>query len=287
MFAVFQLLTVFGQIVQQSMPQFIIQRDLYEVRERPSKAYSWIVFMLSQIIVEIPWNALMGVFMYVCWYYPVGLYRNAEPTDAVHECGALMFLYLVVFMIFSGTFSTMVIAPFQNAEAGGNVANLLYTMMLIFCGVISSKEQLPAFWRWMLTVSPFRYIVSGMLSTGVANTVIHCADNEIVVMQPYESQTCQQYLGAYASSKGGTILNGGATSDCQFCPFSKTNDYIATLNSHYSDRWTFFGVIWVYVAFNIAAALFFYWLARVPKNKFKKGEDAQKPNSGKKTSEKV
>lgn len=40
MFAVFQLLTVFGQIVQQSMPQFIIQRDLYEVRERPAKAYS-------------------------------------------------------------------------------------------------------------------------------------------------------------------------------------------------------------------------------------------------------
>jgi hypothetical protein len=28
--------------------------------------------------------------MYVCWYYPIGLYRNAEPTDAVAERGALM-----------------------------------------------------------------------------------------------------------------------------------------------------------------------------------------------------
>ncbi|KAJ4150562.1 hypothetical protein LMH87_011307 [Akanthomyces muscarius] len=284
MFAVFQLLTVFGQIVQQSMPQFIIQRDLYEVRERPAKAYSWVVFMLSQILVEIPWNALMGVFMYFCWYYPVGMYRNAEPTDAVHERGALMFLYLVVFMIFSGTFSTMVISPFETAEAGGNVSNLFYTMMLIFCGVISTKEQLPAFWRWMLTVSPFRYMVSGLLSTGVANTVVVCADNEILVMQPYENQTCQQYLGAYASDMGGSILNGGATSDCQFCPYSTTNGYLANLNSYYSDRWTYFGVIWIYVAFNIAAALFFYWLARVPKNKFKKGEESQKPV--KKSSEK-
>lgn len=54
MFAIFSLLTVFGQMVQQSMPQFVIQRSLYEARERPSKVYSWKVFMLSQIIVELP-----------------------------------------------------------------------------------------------------------------------------------------------------------------------------------------------------------------------------------------
>jgi ATP-binding cassette subfamily G (WHITE) protein 2 (PDR) len=27
----------------------------------------------------------MAVLMFFCWYYPIGLYRNAEPTDVVHE----------------------------------------------------------------------------------------------------------------------------------------------------------------------------------------------------------
>lgn len=75
MFAIFNLLSIFGQLVQQQMPHFVTQRSLYEVRERPSKTYSWKVFMLSQIIVEIPWNSLMSLFMWICIYYPVGFYK--------------------------------------------------------------------------------------------------------------------------------------------------------------------------------------------------------------------
>lgn len=65
------ILTIFGNLTQQSkrnreaqparsgliahpitvMPNFCLQRDLYEARERPSKTYSWRVFMLSSIIV--------------------------------------------------------------------------------------------------------------------------------------------------------------------------------------------------------------------------------------------
>jgi len=48
------------------MPHFVTQRDLYEVRERPSKTYSWKVFILSNIIVEIPWNTLMAIIMFFC-----------------------------------------------------------------------------------------------------------------------------------------------------------------------------------------------------------------------------
>ena len=155
MFAIFQLLTVFGQIVQQSMPQFIIQRSLYEARERPSKVYSWKVFMLSQIIVELPWNSLMAVLMYFCWYYPVGLYRNAIPTDAVAERGGLMFLFLLMFLLFTGTFSTFIVAGFETAEAGGNLANLMFTLCLIFCGVLARSDTLPKFWIFMCTFFSF------------------------------------------------------------------------------------------------------------------------------------
>lgn len=136
MFSIFMLMTIFGNLVQQIMPNFIIQRSIFEVRERPSKMYSWKVFMASNIIVELPWNFLVAVLMFFCWYYPVGLYANAQPTDAVHERGALMFLFMLVFLWFTSTFTNMVIAGVETAETGGNIANLLFALLLLFCGYV-------------------------------------------------------------------------------------------------------------------------------------------------------
>jgi ATP-binding cassette subfamily G (WHITE) protein 2 (PDR) len=116
------------------MPHFVMQRALYEVRERPSKAYSWKAFMLSNIIAELPWNSFMAVLIFFCWYYPIGLYRNAEPTDSVHERGVLMFLLLWTFLLFTSTFAHMAIAGIETAETGGNIANLMFSLTLVFNG---------------------------------------------------------------------------------------------------------------------------------------------------------
>ncbi|PHH73755.1 hypothetical protein CDD82_5296 [Ophiocordyceps australis] len=276
MFAIFQLFTVFGQLVQQSMPQFVVQRSLYEARERPSKVYSWKVFMLSQIIVELPWNGLMAVIMYFCWYYPIGLYRNAEPTGATTERGALMFLFILTFLLFTGTFSTFVISGFETAEAGGNMANLMFTLCLIFCGVLVPADQLPGFWIFMLRVSPFTYLVNGMLSTGVANTDVVCAQNEFLHVRPLSGQTCGEYLDSYIDVYGGRLLDANSTQVCQYCPIADTNTYLSGISSYYSQRWRNFGIMWAFIVFNIGASLVIYWLARVPK----KGKKQRKEKQG-------
>jgi ABC-type multidrug transport system permease subunit len=141
LFSVFLLFTIFGQMVQQMMPHFVTQRDLYEVRERPSKTYSWKVFMISNIIVELPWNSLMAVLIFFTWYYPVGFYKNAG--DEVHSRGLLMFLLVWAFLLFTSTFTHMVISFNETAENGGNVANVMFSLCLIFCGVLSSKDDMP------------------------------------------------------------------------------------------------------------------------------------------------
>ncbi|KAH7265415.1 ABC-2 type transporter-domain-containing protein [Fusarium redolens] len=270
MFAIFNLLTIFGQLVQQSMPQFVIQRSLYEVRERPSKVYSWKIFMLAQIIVELPWNSLMAVIMFFGWYYPVGLYNNASDAGQTTERGALMFLLLLAFLIFTATFSTMIIAGFETAEGGANVANLLFMLCLIFCGVLAPKGTLPGFWKFMYYVSPFTYLVGGMLATGVANTEVTCASNELVPITPPNGSTCIEYMGDYIKAVGGYFVDPEATSNCEFCTVQYTNTYLAGVNIDYADRWRNFGLLWVYIIFNMGAALFIYWLARMPKKSFKK-----------------
>ncbi|KAH8649041.1 ABC-2 type transporter-domain-containing protein [Xylariales sp. PMI_506] len=275
MFAIFQLLTVFGQMVQQTMPHFVIQRDLYEVRERPSKAYSWKVFMLSQIIVELPWNTLMALLMFVCWYYPVGLEANTIAAGQTAERGALMFLLLWVFMLFTSTFTDMVISAFETAEAGGNMANLLFMLCLIFCGVLANPDTLPRFWIFMYRLSPFTYLISAMLSVAVANTEVQCASNEFVTFQPADGKTCGEYMAAYIALEGGYLEDKNATSDCSFCTISDTNVFLAGVQSEYGDRWRNFGILFAYIIFNIFAALFLYWLTRVPK-KAKKTEEPKK-----------
>ncbi|MCJ1308910.1 hypothetical protein MMC25_002565 [Agyrium rufum] len=265
LFSIFMLMTIFGQLVQQIMPHFVTQRSLYEARERPSKAYSWKAFMLANIIVELPWNTLMAIIIFVCWYYPIGLYRNAEPFGQVHERGALMFLLIWTFLLFTSTFTDMVIAGIEDAETGGNIANLMFTLCLIFCGVLVGPSLLPGFWIFMYRISPFTYLISAMLSTGVANTNVVCADIEYLHFDPANGQMCGDYMAAYINATGGYLQNPSATSQCSFCAVGDTNVFLAQVSSYYDERWRNFGIMWAFIIFNVFAALFIYWLARVPK----------------------
>lgn len=134
MFSLFMLLVVFAFLVYQTMPNFIIQREQYEARERASQAYSWYVFMLSNITVELPWNTLVAVIIFFTFYYLVGMHQNATSTDTTVERGGLMFLLTWTFMMFESTFAHMVVAGAPTAEIGATLALLLFTFCLIFCG---------------------------------------------------------------------------------------------------------------------------------------------------------
>lgn len=136
MFAIFMLLVIFAFLAYQTMPNFILQRDLYEARECPSKIYSWLAFMLANIIVEIPWNSLVAVIIYLPFYYLIGMDKNAEVTDSVTERSWLMILLIWSFMVHCATFTSMVVASAATAEVGAIIALLLYCMCLIFCGYV-------------------------------------------------------------------------------------------------------------------------------------------------------
>ncbi|RCK59194.1 hypothetical protein Cantr_07336 [Candida viswanathii] len=52
-------------------------KDLYEARERPSKTFSWFAFIAAQVTAEIPYQIVAAAISFFCWYYPVGMYKNA------------------------------------------------------------------------------------------------------------------------------------------------------------------------------------------------------------------
>ncbi|EUC42194.1 hypothetical protein COCMIDRAFT_104159 [Bipolaris oryzae ATCC 44560] len=264
MFSIFTLFFLFGQFIQQIMPHFVAQRALYEARERPSKTYSWKAFILSNIIVELPWNTLMSVLLFLCWYYPIGLSHNAEATDSTALRGAQMWLFVWTFLMFGSTFAHFMIAASDTAENAGNTGNLLFTLCVIFCGILATPEQMPRFWIFMYRVSPFTYLVGGMLAVGVADSSVTCAANEYLRFDPVNG-TCGEYMAQYQAMAGGYVQNPSATANCAFCPMGDTNVFLKTVHADYSLVWRNFGLMWVYIVFNVFAACGLYYWARVPK----------------------
>ncbi|KAJ5702941.1 hypothetical protein N7488_010489 [Penicillium malachiteum] len=265
MFGLFMLLTTFNLLAQQIMPQFVTQRALYEARERPAKTYSWAAFMLANILVEIPWSLLCSVLLFVTWYYPIGLYRNAEFTDTVHEKGALVWLFILTFVMFSSTFAHLAISAIETAETAGNIANLCFSLTISFCGVLAGPKAFPHFWIFMYRLSPFHYLISGLLSASVGGGHVVCSKQEFLHFDPPSNITCGDYLTGYIHVAGGYVEVPSATSDCSFCPISETDKFLTGMSTSRDDEWMNFGLMWIYIVFNIFGAVFLYWAFRVPK----------------------
>ncbi|KAI6765534.1 hypothetical protein HG530_006604 [Fusarium avenaceum] len=266
MLLIFIFLIIFGQIIEQAMPMFVSQRTLYEARERPAKAYSWVAFLFGTIIVELAWNSLMAVFSFLFWYFPLGLYHNAEHTDSVQSRGITVFLNIWAFFMFSSTFGSMIIAGIDTAEVAGGVVNLFFIMMFAFAGVLAAPSQLPGFWIFMYRVNPFTYIVEALVATCLADAPVHCQDNELVQFEAPSGLTCGEYVKDFISSAGGYLVDSN-TSSCSFCSVSESNVFLETTGLGFDHRWRNFGLVWAYCVFNICAAAGLYWLMRVPKSR--------------------
>ena len=75
---------------------------------------------------------------------------------------------------------------------------------------------------------------------------------------------CSEYMASYISSAGGHILDHEAIVNCRFCKINDTDVFLSQISSNYEDKGLYFGIMWVFIVFNIPAALGLYWLVRMP-----------------------
>ncbi|KAK2812215.1 GTPase-activating protein [Emmonsiellopsis sp. PD_5] len=264
LFAIFMLTTIFTSLVQQIMPHFVTQRSLFEVRERPCRAYSWKAFLLANIIVEIPYQILLGVIVWASLYFPVfGRHQSSERQG-------IWLIYCVQFFIFASTFAHMVIAGLPDAETAGNVATTLFSMVLIFNGVMQTPRALPGFWVFMWRVSPLTYTVGGLAATGLSGREVRCAENEFAIFDPPPGTNCGEYLAKYIEAGApGRLYNPDATAGCHYCPMRNADQFLSSSEIYWSQRWRNFGLGWAYIGFNVFAAVMLYYMVRVRSSKGK------------------
>ncbi|KAJ5717004.1 hypothetical protein N7488_002650 [Penicillium malachiteum] len=256
-FSAFMLCSIFSTLVQSIMPKFVVQRSLYEVRERPSKAYSWAAFLIANVIVEIPYQILAGVIAWACYYFAI------YGADQAAQRQGLMLLFVVQFYIFTSTFAALVISALPDAETGGTIATLMFIMTLTFNGVMQAPSALPGFWIFMYRASPLTYLIAGVTATGLHGRAIRCATAELSVFNPPSGMSCGEYLNPYLTVSGGELYNPTATSSCEYCQLSNADQYLAASNIYYSERWRNYGLGWVYIGFNICGTVLMYYMFRV------------------------
>ncbi|RCK65837.1 Multidrug resistance protein CDR1 [Candida viswanathii] len=263
MFSIFMSFIVLNSLLQQMLPAYVKNRDLFETREAPSRTFSWFTFISSQISSEIPFQLALGTIAYFSWYYPVGLYRNAEPTDSVHSRGAFMWLLQISFYVYITTLGHFANSFTELPDAAANLANLMFSLCLIFCGVLAGPDQLPGFWIFMYRCNPLTYLIQAILSTALANSRVQCSPHEYVQINPPSNQTCEDFMGPFAAMVGGYVVTEQDT--CLYCPMDETNTFLKSVNAIFSERYRNYGIFVAFIMVNIIFAIFFYWLARVPK----------------------
>ncbi|KAK6866918.1 Multidrug resistance protein CDR2 [Candida tropicalis] len=264
MLAVFMYTVPLTTIVDQVLPFFVRQREVFEVREAPSRTYSWFAFITGQVTSELPYQIVVGTIAFFCWYYPVGLYENAEPTHTVTGRGVLLWLFITSFYVFASTFGQLCISFNELIENAGCLSATLFLLCLMFCGVLAVPESMPRFWIFMYRCTPFTYWIQGVLATGLAHNKVECSSREFLVVTPPVGQTCSSFLDPYISVAGGYYLVN-EKEGCSFCAMNSTDQFLNSIHALYSERWRNFGIFISFIVSNIVLAVFLYWLARVPK----------------------
>ncbi|KAF9224734.1 pleiotropic drug resistance ABC transporter [Gyrodon lividus] len=254
-FALFVGMVLGVPLAQQLQSVFINVRTVYEVRERPSRMYSWTALTTSQILIEIPWNILTSSLFFFCWYWTVG-YETSR-------AGFSYLMYAVVFPLYYTTTGQAAAAMAPTAIIASVLFTTLFSFVILFNGVLQPFSQL-GWWRWMYRISPFTYMVSGFLSQVISHQPIICSSTELVILQPPSGVTCGAYMGPYFSYAGGYVMNPQATSACAFCPFETTDQYMMlSLNIEYSHHWRDLGILLGIVLFNVFAIFALTYLFRI------------------------
>ena len=111
-------------IANQIQIPFIAFRDIFEVRERYSSMYHWTALVVSQIVVDLPYNMFSSALYTFIAFWLVGF-----PTD---RFGYMFLTYAVVFPIYYQTIA-QVVASFSPDAV---MANLLFGAIQSFTFVL-------------------------------------------------------------------------------------------------------------------------------------------------------
>ena len=215
------LITAPPQMVQLE-PRFAALRSIFMARERSNNTYHWSCFVISAIVVEIPYALFSSLVYRILWYYTVGYsYSSSRAAYAwiLYELYSLFYTSLGqgIASVMPTMLGALMMTPF------------IYLVVNTFAGPLSPPPVTPAGWRWFFNISPQYYLTGGMTTSFFHAMPIKCGPDETSTFFPPANQTCGEYASSFLSGAAGYISNLTSTERCEYCPYANGDEYVSLL----------------------------------------------------------
>ncbi|UZP36820.1 hypothetical protein NXS19_004636 [Fusarium pseudograminearum] len=221
--SVFNFVFVAPGAINQLQPLFLRNRDLFENREKKSKAYHWFAFISGQLIAEIPVLIICATVYFVSFYFPAGFPIRGSISGQIY---LQMILYGFLY-----TSIGQAIAAYSPNDYFAALANPVFigAGLVNFCGVVVPYTQIQPFWRyWIYYLDPFTYLIGGLLEPVVWDVKVDCRSEELthIPLPNSNSTTCGDYMADYIRDNSGYVIDPDSTSTCSYCPYTTGADYL-------------------------------------------------------------
>jgi ATP-binding cassette subfamily G (WHITE) protein 2 (SNQ2) len=120
--SVFMSLVVSAPLSNQIQVPFIDTRRVYEIRERPSRMYSWSALVAAQILGEIPLNIIGSSLYFLIWYWLVGY-----PSS---RAGYTYLMVGIAYPMYYTTIAQWVAAMSPNAEIAAQLFSFFFSFVI-------------------------------------------------------------------------------------------------------------------------------------------------------------
>jgi ATP-binding cassette, subfamily G (WHITE), member 2, SNQ2 len=263
LFSIFMTLTISPPLIQQLQPKFLEFRNIFQSRENNSKIYSWFAFTTAAVIVELPYSLVAGsVYFCTWWFGAIGRHVSAFASGYT-------FIMLMLFELYYVGFGQAIASFAPNELLASLLVPIFFLFVVSFCGVVVPYVALPYFWRsWMYWLTPFHYLLEGLLAVGTHGQPIVCETTEFARFSPPPGRTCQEYTRQQTAAMGGYVQTG-LDGLCELCAYKNGDEFSSGFNIYYSHIWRDFGIMIGFVVFNFAVVYVSTWLRFKGKNPLK------------------
>ncbi|KAJ5462154.1 hypothetical protein N7530_010359 [Penicillium desertorum] len=243
-------------------PRFTTFRDIFVYREKASRSYHWIVFVMSSIVIELPFTLITALIYWLLWYFPAGL--QADPTHAGY---ALLCYWL--FSIFTVSLGYLIAAWMPNLNASLMANGFFFMFVNTFAGTLTAREKTPSGWSWYFNVSPLYYLAEGLTTNSLYGHDIRCKSSEVTVFHAPANDTCISYAISFLQSATGYLVNPDATGACGYCRYGIGQEYYQQFGYDNNRKYRDIGIFIGFIAFNFTAVIVGTYVTKIYKWKRK------------------
>ena len=220
-FSAFMSLIVGPPLGLQVEPRFVMLRDVFTHREKASSTYSWFVFVVSAILIELPYAFVTSLVYWLLWYFPVGYFYDSSRAG-------YSFVMYELFAVFATSLAQLCAAIMPDLSATFMANGFFFMYCNTFAGTLSPKPVTPSGWSWYYNVSPLFYLGEGVTVDVLQDLPINCTPSEVSIFQPPNGTSCSAYASSFLQSATGYLLNPDSLSNCEYCRYKDGQAYVSS-----------------------------------------------------------